>query len=105
MNFPVFYDKEFTSLPYTHKGDAMDILIGKVTHYYNRLGVAVVELAGELRVGDQIAILGHTTEFTQPVESLEIEHHKIDSAGAGQEVALKAWEIARAGDLVYKIVA
>jgi hypothetical protein len=83
----------------------MDILIGKVTHYYNRLSVAVVELVGELCLGDQIAILGHTTEFTQPVESLEIEHHKIQSAGTGQEVALKVWEAVRAGDLVYKIQA
>jgi len=82
----------------------MDILIGKVTHYYNRISVAVVELAGELRVGDQIAILGHTTEFTQPVESLEIEHHKIQSAATGQEVALKVWEAVRAGDLVYKVM-
>ena len=47
----------------------MDILIGKVTHFYNRLSVAVVELAGELRLGDQIAVLGHTTELTQPVKS------------------------------------
>jgi putative protease len=83
----------------------MDILIGKITHYYNRISVAVVELAGELCVGDQIAILGHTTEFTQPVESLEIEHKKIQAAGAGQEVALKVWEAVRAGDLVYKVVA
>jgi translation elongation factor EF-1alpha len=81
----------------------MDILIGKVTHYYNRISVAVVELAGELSVGDRIAILGHTTEFTQPVESLEIEHHKIEKAGSGQEVALKVWEAVRTGDLVYKV--
>jgi len=82
----------------------MDILIGKVTHYYNHINVAVIELVGDLRVGEQIAILGHTTEFTQQVESLEIEHHKIDSAGAGQEVALKVWETVRAGDLVYKVI-
>ncbi len=82
----------------------MDILIGKVTHFYNRLSVAVVELAGELRLGDQIAVLGHTTEFAQPVKFLEIEHHKIESAGAGQEVALKTWDVVRAGDLVYKII-
>ncbi len=82
----------------------MDILIGKVTHYYNRISVAVIELVGELRVGEQIAILGHTTEFAQPVESLEIEHHKIQSAGSGQEVALKVWEAVRAGDLVYKVI-
>lgn len=82
----------------------MDIRIGKVTHYYNRISVAVIELEGEIRVGDRIAIVGHTTEFTQPVESLEIEHKKIESAGPGQEVALKVWEAVRKGDLVYKVV-
>jgi hypothetical protein len=81
----------------------MDILIGKVTHYYNRISVALVELAGELSVGDRIALLGHTTEFIQPVESLEIEHHKIEKAGSGQEVAVKVWETVRIGDLVYKV--
>ncbi len=65
----------------------------------------MIELVGELRVGDRIAILGHTTEVTQPVESLEIEHHKIEKAGAGQEVALKVWEAVRAGDLIYKVEA
>ena len=82
----------------------MDIRIGKVTHYYNKISVAVLELSETLNVADQIAFVGHTTEFSQPVESLEIEHHKIQSAGAGQEVALKVWETVRNGDLVYKEV-
>lgn len=82
----------------------MDIRIGKVTHYYNRISVAVVELSGELKVGDKIAIVGHTTEFSQTVESMEIEHKKIQSAGPGQEVAIKVWDAVRAGDLVYKVV-
>ena len=80
----------------------MDVLIGKVTHYYSHLSVAVIELSAEIRLGDQICFLGHTTDFTQPVESLEVEHHRIEAAGAGQEVALKVWEPVRAGDLVYK---
>jgi translation elongation factor EF-1alpha len=82
----------------------MDIRIGKVTHYYNKISVAVLELSETLTVGDQIAFVGHTTEFSQPVESLEIEHHKIQSAGPGQEVALKVWEAVRKGDLVYKVL-
>ena len=82
----------------------MDIRIGKVTHYYNKISVAVLELSETLNVGDKVAFVGHTTEFSQPVESLEIEHHKIQSAGAGQEVALKVWETVRNGDLVYKVV-
>jgi len=82
----------------------MDIRVGIVTHYYSRISVAVVELSAELKLGDKIAILGHTTEFTQTVESMEIEHHKINSAGAGQEIALKVWDAVRKGDLVYKVV-
>lgn len=82
----------------------MDILIGKVTHFYNRISVAVLDLEGEIMVGDRIAITGHTTEFTQTVESLEIDHKKVDSAGPGEDVALKVWDSVRDGDLVYKVV-
>ncbi len=82
----------------------MDIKIGKVTHFYNHISVAVLELTGEMRVGDRIVITGHSTEFNQQVESMEIDHRKIQSAGPGQEVALKVWEAVREGDLVYKVI-
>ena len=82
----------------------MDIRIGKVTHYYNRIGVAVLLLSGELEVGDTIQIAGHSTELTQRVDSLEIEHQKQQAVKAGQEVALKVDEPVRAGDMVYKVV-
>jgi putative protease len=80
----------------------MEIRVGKVTHYFNRIGVAVLELTGELKVGDTISILGRITEFEQRVGSLEIDHHKIQSAGPGQQVALAVIDTVRAGDLVYK---
>jgi len=80
----------------------MDILIGKVVHFYNRINVAVLDLTEQLKVGDTIHIVGHTTEFSQTVESLEIEHQKVQSAGPG-EVALKVWEFVRRGDEVYKV--
>lgn len=83
----------------------MDIRIGRVIHYYNRIGVAVLELTGELRVGDTILFLGHTTDFVQKVGSMEIEHQKIMSAGPAGEVAVKVDQETRAGDLVYKVVA
>ena len=83
----------------------METLIGTVTHYYRRISVAVVELSAELKVGDPILLLGHTTDFTQEVTSLEIEHQKIRSAGPGGEVALKVDEEVRRGDLVYKVQA
>ncbi len=82
----------------------MDIRIGKVTHYYNHLSVAVLELSGELKVGDTIHILGRTTDFDQQVVSMEIEHQKIASAGPGTEVALKVIDTVRRGDIVFKYV-
>lgn len=82
----------------------MDIRVGKVTHYFNRLGVAVIELSGEIRVGDKICILGRTTEFEQQVSSMEINHQKVTTVGPGMEVALKVIEPVRKGDVVYKII-
>jgi len=82
----------------------MDIRIGKVTHYYNRISVAVLELTGELKVGDWIHIHGKITDITQRVASMEIEHQKIQSAGPGADVALKVIEMVREGDVVFKAV-
>ena len=81
----------------------MDIKLGEITHYYGRLQVAVLELIDAITVGDRINICGHTTDFIQTVESLEIEHQKVDSAGPGQEVALKVWDYVRKGDEVFKV--
>ena len=65
----------------------MDIRVGKVTHYFNHLSVAVLELTEELKVGEAIHILGRVTDFDQHVGSLEIEHHKVQLAGPGSAVA------------------
>ncbi len=81
----------------------MEIQIGEVTHYFSRLGVAVIELTGELKVGDTIAIIGHTTDIIQKACSLEIEHQKVPSAGPGMEVALQVADIVRSGDLVIRV--
>jgi putative protease len=83
----------------------METLIGKVTHYYNRISVAVVDLSAELKIGDTILFLGHTSDFAQEVTSLEIEHQKVISAGPGGEVAVKVDDEVRQGDLVYKVQA
>ena len=82
----------------------MEVRVGKVTHYYNHISVAVLELTGELKVGDTIHILGRITNFDQRVSSMEIEHQKIQSAGPGTEVALKMIETVRKGDIVFKFV-
>lgn len=81
----------------------MEIRIGKVTHYYNRIGVAVLELEDVLKVGDTVVFLGHTTDFTQEVTSLEIEHHKILSASPGMEVAIKVDDPVRSGDELFRV--
>ncbi len=80
----------------------MDILLGKVTHYYSRLGVAVVDLKREIEIGEVISIQGHTTDLVQQVISLEINHQKIKKAGPGMEVALKVNDPVRKGDLIFK---
>ena len=78
-------------------------LIGEVTHFYNRIGVAVLELTDVLQVGDQVHFLGRSTDFRQKVESIQIEHDAISEAGAGQEVAVKVERRVRRHDKVFKI--
>ncbi len=78
-------------------------LVGKVSHYFTRIGVAVVDLSGELRVGDRISIEGPTTNLQQVVESMQIEHQNVQSAGAGQSVGLKVAQRVREKDLVYRL--
>lgn len=77
--------------------------VGIVTHYYNHLSVAIVQLdTGSLRVGDMIHIKGHTSDFSQPVESLEIDHVHVNEARPGQSFGLRVKEHAREHDVVYK---
>ena len=66
--------------------------IGKVTHYYGNLGVAIVELSGKLSVGDKVKFEGGKAEFEQAVESMQIEHKEIDSAKKGDVVGIKVSE-------------
>ena len=80
----------------------METRVGQITHYYSRISVAVVNLDAELNLGDWITILGHTTEFSQRVDSMEVDHQKIESAGAGDTIALKVQDYVRKGDLLYK---
>ena len=78
--------------------------IGVVTHYYSHLSVAVVRLdSGTLRVGDTICIRGHTTDFTQRVASLQVEHAPVTEVGPSDDCALKVIAHAREHDVVYKV--
>lgn len=79
------------------------VLIGKITHYFGNIGVAVVELFDELRIGEKIRIVGGETDFTQTVESMEVEHQKVDVAKAGESVGLKVEQKVREGYKVYRV--
>lgn len=78
-------------------------LVGKVTHYFTKIGVGVIELSDELKIGDKVSIEGRTTNFQQTVESMQIEHKNVEKAVAGQAIGLKLNNRAREGDLVFKI--
>ena len=82
----------------------MEAHIGEVTHYYSQIAVAVIQLSGDIKVGERISIIGHTTEFSQTVESMQVNHQPIETAGVGDEIALKVWDYVRRGDLVYREV-
>ncbi len=78
-------------------------LIGRIAHYFSNIGVAVIELSNVLKVGDTIRIVGGTTDFNQQVESMEIEHKKVDTAKSGDSVGLKMGQKVREGYKVYKV--
>ena len=78
--------------------------VGKVAHYYKKIGVAVVDLQVPLSVGDRILIRGATTDFEQTVKSMQIEHEDVNEAATGQSVGLKVEEKVREKDIVYKVV-
>ncbi len=77
--------------------------IGKVTHYFDRIGVAVLELTERIQVGDTVHFFGHATDFKQEVKSLQIEHQNVNEAKPGQDVALKVAQKVRPNDSVFKI--
>ncbi len=81
----------------------MEEKIGKVTHFYSKLGVAAIEIDhGKLQKGDKIHIVGHTTDTEQMVQSMELEHQAIDEAEEGQNIGVHVDEHVREHDDVYK---
>ncbi|MDP6349619.1 MAG: EF-Tu/IF-2/RF-3 family GTPase [Chloroflexota bacterium] len=80
-----------------------EIAVGRVTHWFGKLGVAGIELTGTLSVGDTIHIKGHTTDTTLVVESMQNEHQAVETASAGDDVGIKLIERARVGDPVYRL--
>ena len=85
----------------SEKGNGNGHFIGEVVHYYNRIGVAVLDLIEPIQVGDMVHIRGYSNEFQQPVKSLQIDLQAVDRADPECDVAMKVDEIVRRGDKVY----
>ena len=79
------------------------VKIGDVSHYFTRIEVAVVELVDDVEVGNNIHVKGATTDFTQKVRSIQIEHVQVEKAGAGDSVGLLVDYRVREGDEVFKL--
>ena len=77
--------------------------IGAVTHYYDRINVAVIMLSHKLKLGDQTHFLGHGSDFLQEITSMELDHKKIKSAEKNQEIAIKVSKPVRKHTIVYLI--
>lgn len=80
-------------------------LIGAVTHYFGKAQVAGIKITdGELKVGDTIHIVGHTSDFTQTVDSMQIDRVPVETAKVGDEIGIKVAEHAREHDKVYRVL-
>jgi translation initiation factor IF-2 len=78
--------------------------IGRISHYFSKAGVAAIEITqGSLAVGDTIHVKGHTSDFTQKVDSMQIEHQPVQKAVPGQSIGIKVAQHAREHDVVYKV--
>lgn len=82
----------------------MDKPIGKVAHYYDKIGVAVIDVEdGSLKVGDTVKFSGHENEFTQKIESMQLEHEQVQEAKKGMSVGVKVDQKVKENDLVYNV--
>ena len=78
--------------------------VGKVVHYFTRIGVAAIDLAkGSLAVGDTIKFKGHTTDLEQQIQSMQVENEPVETVTAQVVVGIKVKEKVRIGDTVYKV--
>jgi hypothetical protein len=82
-----------------------EVVLGKVTHYFSKIGVGAIEISQDsLHVGDTIHIKGHTSDFKQTVDSMQVDGASVPEATVGQSIGIKMIDHAREHDMVYKIV-
>ncbi len=79
--------------------------IGEIIKFFGKIGVAAIRLSeGSLKVGETIHIVGHTSDFSQSIDSMQIENKDVQEAGPGSDIGIKVKERVREGDVVYKVV-
>jgi translation elongation factor EF-Tu-like GTPase len=79
--------------------------VGEVIKFFGKIGVAAIRLSeGSLKVGDTLHIVGHTTDLTQTVDSMQIENKNVIEAGPGADIGIRVKERVRESDIVYKVV-
>ncbi|MCX5803518.1 MAG: translation elongation factor-like protein [Proteobacteria bacterium] len=84
------------------EGNMEEIAVGKVVGYFSKIGVAAIKItSGELKIGDTIKIKGHTTDFEQVVESIQVEHVNVEKVEVGKDVGIKVKEKVKEHDTVY----
>ena len=82
-----------------------EVELGKITHYFSKIGVAAIEITQDtLCVGDTIHVKGHTSDFTQKIDSMQIDGKSVAEATIGQSVGLRVSEHAREHDQVFKVI-
>jgi putative protease len=83
---------------------AVPVEVGRVTHHFGQVGVGVIAVeSAEIRLGDTLHFRGHTTDFFQRVERMELDHQPVEHIGSGQQVAIQVSQRVREGDLVYRV--
>jgi putative protease len=79
--------------------------IGKITHYYGQLSVGIIALSDTLKLGETIHIKGHACDFTQSIDSIQIEHNAVSEAKSGDVIGIKVAQKVHPHDKVYKVIA
>lgn len=79
--------------------------IGRITHYFGHLSVGIIELSDALKVGETIHIKGHSSDFNQAVDSMQIEHASVSEAKAGDSIGIKVANKVHPHDTVFKVIA
>ena len=75
--------------------------VGEIAHYFGKIGVAALKVKAEIIVGDTLHIKGHTTDFEQVVDSMQMEHQSVQKAKKGDDIGIKVKDHVREGDEVF----